>query len=565
VTSQLSFLAPATVSTQPLVLRPYQARALAEVRESIHAGKKRILVCAIVGAGKTCMFASICAMAHRKGNKTLTVAHRIELINQTLAMYERAGIPPEQIGVHCGDHPRRNDEAPHQIASVQTLLHRPIPPADLLIIDECKHCSAESYQRVIRAVSNAVLIGFDATPVRYDGKGLGDTFEVLVQISKPSELIAQGYLVEPRVIALRRTPNLSGVHTRAGDYVVEELEAACNTQELRGDLVEAYKAYSAGVRALCFATTVNHSREIVRDFVAAEVPAEHVDANTPLEQRAAIFDRFRAGITLVISNVMIAGEGTDLPVCKTVIMARPTKSLAVFIQTAGRAMRPDPNNPKAHATILDHVGNTARFGLPHEDREWSLDPSEIKGPGEGPVKRCDTFVYDGNAAPGSKTLGCLGLSPTASRYCRGCNHPFYPKCPRCKPRFSKNGDFLGTCNKCDRGITPIDMTNPPATVRCSCCGTLFIPFRDLSLGSKSDLVEKTKEHLQEERHEKDPGPSEKQIALLVCNGISYDPMTRTEATTKIHEIANRSHRGLRTIKQSKILAKHGLQLDLPFE
>lgn len=555
------------IPTQSVVLRPYQEEAIDSVRAHIRAGKKKILVVAMVGAGKTVLFAAICKMADAKGKRTLTIAHRIELINQTLAQYERVGIPSEEIGVHCGDHSRRNDGARHQIASVQTLLRRPIPPADVLIIDEVKHGVSDSYLRIINALSNAVLIGFDATPIRSDGKGLGDIFEVLVSVSRPSELITQGYLVEPRVIAPKRKPDLSKVHTRAGEYVVEELESACNTPELRGDIVATYKAYSMGVRALCFATTIKHSKEIVRDFVAAGISAEHVDANTPAEQRASIFARLRDGITLVVSNVMIAGEGTDLPACKTVIMARPTQSLAIYIQAAGRCMRPDPNDPDARATIIDHVGNSERFGLPHEDREWSLEPSEIKGPGEGPVKRCDTYKYDGDAEPGSKTSGCLGLSPTASRHCKWCDHPFYPRCPKCKPRFSKKGGFLGACTRCDRGIIQIEeASNPPATIKCRCCGTLFVPFRDLSLGGDSDLTEKRKEDFEAESDKSnDPGPSESQIAILERNGVAYKRMTRAQAAEKIKEITERRRKGLCTLKQARLLTRYGLRSDITFE
>src|SRR6185295_9444869 len=234
-----------------LVLRPYQSSTLDQIRAQIRDKKTRILIVAPTGAGKTIMFAAIAHFADKKNSRTLAIMHRRELVLQTLDKYKRLGISAEKIGIHCSNHPDRNDDAPHQIATVQTLQRRKIPPADILVVDEAHHVMAESYQKILQACPSAMVLGFTATPIRNDKKGLGDLFDVLICSAKPSELIQQGYLVKSTVLSHSRKPDLSGVHTRLGEYVQSELEQAVSHRELIGDLVEFYKKHGQNQRAIC--------------------------------------------------------------------------------------------------------------------------------------------------------------------------------------------------------------------------------------------------------------------------------------------------------------------------
>jgi len=552
-----------------LVLRDYQTQALDEIRDHIAKGTRRILCCAMTGAGKTVMFAEICARAHDKGNKALVVSHRMELIKQTYKMMLRAGIAREEIGIRCGKlKPFRNDSAPHQICSVQCLRQGKVPAADLLIIDECKHVTkTNSYGKVIAACPDSILLGFDATPIRYDNHGLGEVFEVLVQVSSPSKLIADGHLMATEIIVPEDPVNLAGVHVRAGDYVAEELEDLCNTDELRGDAVRTYQRYGQGLPALCFCISVQHSRQMQQQYRAAGIAAEHLDDKTPDPVRASIFERFEAGEVPVICNVGITTEGTDLPNCKVVQILRPTKSLALWIQMCGRGMRPDPARPGIVPKILDHAGLCKTFGPPEMDRIWSLElPPELFA-GEPPVKECDSLLLP--VAPGKdRGKPCLLMSPSGARECRACGHPFYPRCPVCKPRYHKlTKAFVGECKRCSKGITPIaDIHNPPASLECACCQTLFAPYRNVIFG-KAGMKPKTAEPTVPTP---EPMPAadlatQAQIDWLKRKGISAEQMTRAKASETIRTVQKRQQLGLCTIKQARVLSGFGLNPDIPFE
>jgi len=550
-----------------LVLRPYQSSTLDQIRAQIRDKKTRILIVAPTGAGKTIMFAAIAHFADKKNSRTLAIMHRRELVLQTLDKYKRLGISAEKIGIHCSNHPDRNDDAPHQIATVQTLQRRKIPPADILVVDEAHHVMAESYQKILQACPSAMVLGFTATPIRNDKKGLGDLFDVLICSAKPSELIQQGYLVKSTVLSHSRKPDLSGVHTRLGEYVQSELEQAVSHRELIGDLVEFYKKHGQNQRAICFAVTIEHSKKIVHQFVQAGISAEHVDAKTPQAERDAIFARLREGKTRMVSNVFVASEGWDLPSCKVLICARPTQSLAVWIQMAGRVLRVDDTSSvpakEQKAIILDHTANCERFGMPDYDWPWTLEGSQFAGTGDAPTKHCQTFSLERNSEGKYEADGCEALSPTASRECIECGHPFYPQCPRCRPAWI-NGRFSPRCTQCKRGIVECDMRSPPATLRCPCCNCLFVPFRNLSLEpEKTELVERTQEDIEEQQREQAQeqaalvAPTDRQIEVLRKAGIDDTGLSKEQASDLISEIIRRRSHGLCSLKQVKLLARYG--------
>jgi DNA repair protein RadD len=205
-----------------------------------------------------------------------------------------------------------------------------------------------------------------------------------------SALIEEGHIVAPLVYSTPILPDLSGVHTQGGDYNAEELEAAVNRSALIGNIVAEWQKRSGGRRTVVFAVSVAHSIAIVEQFRAAGVRAEHLDGETPEEERAAILARLGAGETEVVSNVGVLCEGWDMPACKCLVLARPTKSLVLYMQCAGRILRPWE---EIQPVILDHGGNVDRHGLPHEDREWSLS-DKPKKKGSAPQKVCpECFAY----------------------------------------------------------------------------------------------------------------------------------------------------------------------------
>lgn len=393
--------------TVPVALRPYQVASIAQVREAIRATKRRIMMTIPTGGGKTFTAASIVTSALARGRRCMFVAHRKELIDQTVAAFVRLGVT--DIGVIRAGDKRSNPAAMLQIASIQTLARRTQGTSpDLIVIDEAHRAVAKSYTtHLFEAHPNAIIIGLSATPIRSDGRPLGSHFDALVIGALYSELIASGAIVEPRVYSTPILPDLSSVRTTAGEFNIEDLEAAMNKGALIGNLVAEWQKHPMQ-RTVAFAVTVRHSLAIVESFRAAGVAAEHLDGTTPEVERAAILARLASGETMLVSNVGVLCEGWDLPSCKTLILARPTKSLGLYMQMGGRIFRPwradcsdhedcrecqelaracAATRPSATPIVLDHGGNVDRHGLPHVDREWSLD-AKPKNPSDAPTKIC---------------------------------------------------------------------------------------------------------------------------------------------------------------------------------
>jgi superfamily II DNA or RNA helicase len=219
---------------------------------------------------------------------------------------------------------------------------------------------------------NAFHIGFTATPERLDGRGLAQDYDELHVVAQPQELIDQGFLVEPTIYTVPRDllPDMTGTKKTRGEFVAAETEKRVNSRIIVGGIVEHWKRHANERRTLVFAVSIKHSLSIVGAFQNAGVDAAHLDGNTPVEDRAAVLERLASGTLRVISSCDIFSEGTDIPSVKCVIMARPTLSLALCIQQAGRCMRPWQ---KQSAVVLDHAGNIVRHGMPQTSREWSLD------------------------------------------------------------------------------------------------------------------------------------------------------------------------------------------------
>jgi superfamily II DNA or RNA helicase len=139
---------------------------------------------------------------------------------------------------------------------------------------------------------------------------------------------------------------------------------------LIGNLLKEWKEKAEGKRTIVFAINVEHSKQIIQCYTEAGIPAEHLDGTTPADERRAILRRFESGKTMVLSNVGIATEGFDLPAIECCQLVRPTKSLALYLQMVGRALRPAEG--KDRAIVLDHSDSVFEHGFPEQDREWTL-------------------------------------------------------------------------------------------------------------------------------------------------------------------------------------------------
>ena len=149
-----------------------------------------------------------------------------------------------------------------------------------------------------------------------------------------------------------------------------EIEKAMVKNTVFGDVIKYYKQLANGKKAVCYCASVRHSQRTAEVFNGNGIKAAHIDGSTPKAERDSIISAFRRGDITVLCNVDLISEGFDVPDCECAILLRPTKSLTLYIQQAMRCMRYRPNK---RAVIIDHVGNYARFGMPDDDREWSLE------------------------------------------------------------------------------------------------------------------------------------------------------------------------------------------------
>ncbi len=358
-------------------LRAYQQAAIDELRQKMAAGVKRICVIAPTGAGKTIIASEIVRRANERNRRVVFLAHRKELIDQSVDKLLRFGIFS---GVVMAKDSREDDQFATQVCSVQTLARRVgpsertphadrLPPADVVIVDECHHAASDSYRRVLSAWPGAIIVGLTATPWRSDKIGLRGMYDDTVVVATYTDLIAEGSLVGYDPFAYD-APDLHDMPVTAGDYNQKALSLACNTEVLIGNIVGEYLKHGNRKRAIVFAVNIDHSLNLVEQFNAAGVPAAHVDFNTPKRERAAAIAAFERGEITVLSSVSIFTEGWDCPAAEVCILARPTQSLALFIQMIGRVVRPFPG--KLRALIHDHGGNFLRHGLLEDPRDYSL-------------------------------------------------------------------------------------------------------------------------------------------------------------------------------------------------
>jgi superfamily II DNA or RNA helicase len=392
-------------------LRPYQSQAIAECREAYAHGHRAVLLQMPTGAGKTMTASTVVHGAAARRNATWWLTHRRELAAQASQTFHGLGIPHGTVQAgHISD-----PYAMVQVASIQTIARRieKLPPPKLIVFDEVHHIGAASWDALFHAFPAAKILGLTATPWRLDGQGLGRWFGHMVEGPDTASLIEEGSLSPYRLFA-PATPDLSGVATSQGDYQRGALAKAMDKPQIVGDAIGHYRRLCPGKRAVAFAAGVENSKHIVDQFRGAGIPAEHVDGSMSNEERDAAVERFRRGETLVLSNADLFGEGFDVPAIEAAILLRPTKSLSLYLQQVGRALR--PADGKTEAVILDHAGNSLAHGLPDDVREWSLDDREKRkraDKGEVSIRQCSEcfFVY----RPAPKCPQCGHVAEVAKR------------------------------------------------------------------------------------------------------------------------------------------------------
>jgi superfamily II DNA or RNA helicase len=385
-----------------VILRPYQREDIERIRAAYANGAQRVLYQAPTGSGKTVLFAVVVASVAERGKRVTILGHRDEIVRQICDALSEIGVPHGIIAAGYAESPL----LPVQVASVATLvrrLDRLVEAPDLLVPDEAHHAAAATWGKIIDAVPQAKILGVTATPQRLDGKGLADIFDELIIGPSVESLIAQGYLSPFTTYAPERRLDLSHVRTLAGDFAGDQLAEIMSDGVIITTAVDEYVRLCPGVPAIAFCVDIQHSELVAAAFMARGFRASHVDGTTPHASRRALIAALATGEVQVLCNCGLISEGLDVPTVTAAILLRPTKSLALHLQQVGRALRPAPG--KAKALILDHAGNTYRFGPADLERAWSLEGRAGKGEAPPPLQRC---------------FGCGALIPAAAMICSEC-------------------------------------------------------------------------------------------------------------------------------------------------
>lgn len=410
---------PLTDSELPL--RDYQKSMVKEILGLYARGVKRNLVQLPTGGGKSLIITGVVADALDKGERVMLVAHKTELINQ-LADHVNRWLKADYAIIANKSRYKRDYSKQVQISSPQALNYlnfADLDDFDLIVIDEAHHSHARSYARIFEYYHQARFLGVTATPARIDGTGLRtlfnsvDGYEKLISGISVGELVEKGYLCPFKLFA---NPLLDSserkIKTTAGDFNKKDLEKYCLEADISGDLVENYRKYADGKRCVVYPASVKLSQEYCQKFNDEGISAEHISAKTPHKEREKILADFRQGKIKVLCQHSIVLEGVDIPDIEAVLFARPTKSLIIWFQAIGRALRIAEG--KTHAIIIDLTDNFRRLPLPITQIEWSLDAKPVT-PTE-PAHHCQECNHY--------------FQPTKYDYQRGWGH-----CPHCRAKY----------------------------------------------------------------------------------------------------------------------------------
>jgi superfamily II DNA or RNA helicase len=357
------------------------------------------------GGGKTFIFSYIAHQASIKGNRVCILVHRQELLDQASSSLRRMGV------LHGLISAGRSMDLSHavQVASVGTVARRlHMLPRDffqLLVIDEAHHSNAGTWAKTVQHFHNAKLLGVTATPVRGDGRGLGEYYQAMVLGPSAAWLTSNGFLAPAKVYAPPGFDS-AGLRKRMGDF---DMKQAAERVQM-GDCLTHYRQHLSGQTAIAFCCSVVHAEAVARLYQSAGIAASSIDGRMDSARRRQLLSDLGTGKLKVLTSCSLIGEGVDVPSVGGCILLRPTQSVALHLQMIGRCLRPQDGKT---AVVLDHVGNTLRLGHHLEDREWALD---------GVRKR------DRDAAPSVKVCPqCFATSVSTAQVCRDCGHVFAPQ------------------------------------------------------------------------------------------------------------------------------------------
>ena len=280
----------------------------------------------------------------------------------------------------------------------------------MIVIDEAHHALAKTYKEMWERFPKAKFLGLTATPCRLNGKGFTDLFDVLVQSWDVPEFISKGRLATYDFVSIKS----DGVTQRLidslqkrgadGDYQNKEMDMLLNKKPSIERLYRSLEEYGKDRKGIVYAINISHAQKITKLYQEHGVKAIAIDSKTPATERQQDIEAFKKGDIQVLVNVDIFSEGFDCPDVEFVQLARPTLSLAKYLQMVGRGLRVAKG--KKNCVIIDNVGLYRVFGLPSQVWNWNaMFEGKLKvGKKKETAKEREFFLM-------SKVQDCIQIHP----------------------------------------------------------------------------------------------------------------------------------------------------------
>lgn len=297
--------------------------------------------------------AEIARRTTKNNNRVMFLIHRKEVLDQAVKTFKVQGVNPNLLTA----------------GMVQTLTRRvdKLPTPSVILVDEAHHALAKSYQRILNKFPKAIVLLFTATPHRTGRMQLDQIADDIIVGQSIHELTDKGFLAPFRYFQPPNDFNSKLLKRGStGDFTNESMEQAMSTK-IFGHIVKQYKRIASGMQAVVYTYSIDSAIKIAKEFNSEGVSAVEVDGTTSKEKRDLAVRKFREQEIKILVNVNLFTEGVDLPNVDCVIMARPTASLALYLQFSMRCLNPRKGKT---AIIIDHANNFKTFGYPDDDRDW---------------------------------------------------------------------------------------------------------------------------------------------------------------------------------------------------
>lgn len=359
-------------SEPSVILRDYQNNAIKDILSGIN-DRKNTVIQLPTGTGKTTVIAEalrIWRSNYGKNQRALVVVHRVELVEQIIERFMQFGIKAGKI--KAGEPVNTNFQI--QVGLIQSLRNQARRPASvgLIIVDEAHHINAASYSDLISYYDTfkPTVIGVTATPSRLDGKPLGAVFSQLFEYGQITNFINSGFL-SPMKHYATGFPELKKIKVKStGDYDEKALVAEMSNEKIMANLIKGYEMHAPNKKMIVFAVNTEHAVNIANRYCGSGFSAIALDYKTDNDTRRQTVEDFKNDKIQILVNVNLFTEGFDCPDVEVIQLARPTKSLNLYLQMVGRGMRIFPG--KECGIILDNAKLWEEHGLISRERNWTI-------------------------------------------------------------------------------------------------------------------------------------------------------------------------------------------------